>query len=236
MAKEKIIQAVLVFFLTFTLISTIAVSTFDGILNDFSFYEKEFRQNGVYDKLPKKVADAETGNILEYLHDDAEIVDTYTFNMKEVLHLRDVKSLIRKAYDFYLVSFVLFMILLISLYFFDEDNKRRFVKAVSQTLIFSGSVMAVSLLFLFFASSNFSQLFLRFHESAFSNDLWQLNPQTDVLVLMFPEPFFLHFLQKFLVYVFLKGVLLLLAGLFIKRHMDAFLRRHHRRKRLKRRS
>ena len=40
-----------------------------------------------------------------------------------------------------------------------------------------------------FAVTGFDSAWTRFHEIAFSNDLWLLDPDTDHLIQMFPEPF-----------------------------------------------
>jgi integral membrane protein (TIGR01906 family) len=40
-----------------------------------------------------------------------------------------------------------------------------------------------------FAITGFDEAWTRFHEIAFSNDLWRLDPDTDRLIQMFPEPF-----------------------------------------------
>ena len=57
---------------------------------------------------------------------------------------------------------------------------------------------ALSALFLLFVSSalivwgivNFDGLFVSFHQLVFTNDLWLLNPSTDVLMALMPLPFF----------------------------------------------
>ena len=36
----------------------------------------------------------------------------------------------------------------------------------------------------------FEQAFIVFHKISFTNDLWQLNPHTDMLLIMFPQGFF----------------------------------------------
>ena len=36
----------------------------------------------------------------------------------------------------------------------------------------------------------FQELFIIFHEIAFNNDLWILNPNKDYLLMMYPEDFF----------------------------------------------
>ena len=38
---------------------------------------------------------------------------------------------------------------------------------------------------------DFSEAFVRFHEMAFSNDLWILDPRTDYLIMLYPEGFWL---------------------------------------------
>jgi integral membrane protein (TIGR01906 family) len=36
---------------------------------------------------------------------------------------------------------------------------------------------------------DFEALWTRFHQVAFRNDLWQLDPSSDYLIMLFPEPF-----------------------------------------------
>ncbi len=51
------------------------------------------------------------------------------------------------------------------------------------SLILAGGMLIVSL-------TNFSAAFIRFHKIFFTNDLWILDPRTDTLIQMLPEPFF----------------------------------------------
>ena len=44
--------------------------------------------------------------------------------------------------------------------------------------------------------SDFNKYFLLFHEMFFSNDLWLLNPETDLLIRMLPEGFFLDMVVR----------------------------------------
>ena len=45
-------------------------------------------------------------------------------------------------------------------------------------------------------ASNFNKYFLMFHKVAFRNDLWLLNPETDLLIRMLPEGFFLDMVMR----------------------------------------
>ena len=40
-------------------------------------------------------------------------------------------------------------------------------------------------------STDFNQYFIMFHHIFFNNDLWMLNPDTDLLINIVPEPFFM---------------------------------------------
>ena len=45
---------------------------------------------------------------------------------------------------------------------------------------------------------NFDGLFITFHKIAFTNDLWLLNPNTDVLMALMPLPFFIWYAGEIL--------------------------------------
>ena len=51
-------------------------------------------------------------------------------------------------------------------------------------------VFAALFLALAWQSGGFAALFVRFHEVFFSNDLWLMNPDTDVLIRMMPQLLF----------------------------------------------
>ena len=59
--------------------------------------------------------------------------------------------------------------------------------------ICAGTVLFFALLAVLTAiiSSNFSKYFIVFHHIFFNNDLWMLDPQTDLLINIVPEPFFM---------------------------------------------
>ena len=47
--------------------------------------------------------------------------------------------------------------------------------------------------FAIWAAADFSGAFTFFHETLFTNDLWLLNPETDLLLRLLPEQFFADF-------------------------------------------
>ena len=64
------------------------------------------------------------------------------------------------------------------------------------------------------AVADFDGLFLTFHRLAFRNDLWLLNPRTDLLIRLMPEDLFIDLGLKGLA-AFVPGLALLLIAMFI---------------------
>jgi integral membrane protein (TIGR01906 family) len=60
-------------------------------------------------------------------------------------------------------------------------------------LMLWGAALSLALLLLVGALSfvDFGELFVRFHQLSFRNDLWMLDPSRDYLVILFPEGFWL---------------------------------------------
>ena len=111
------------------------------------------------------------------------------YNSKEVLHMKDVKGLMRgvnrvqEATGAYLLGFAL-----VGLVFWRREFLSRLA---SSTAIGGGLTLALVVLIGLVSLVGFDRLFLAFHLVSFSNDLWQLDPRTDNLIRMFPERFFL---------------------------------------------
>ena len=61
-----------------------------------------------------------------------------------------------------------------------EDDLRR-----------GGAVFAVSAVLAGIIATDFNKYFIIFHHIFFNNDLWMLNPDTDLLINIVPEPFFM---------------------------------------------
>ena len=109
------------------------------------------------------------------------------FNEREIAHLKDVKGLIRLDYSLLAAtaSYVL-LYAVISLCWLIEDSRRRLARS---TVIGSGVVIGLILLLGLAAVADFDNLFLQFHFLAFNNDLWQLDPATDYMIMLFPQGF-----------------------------------------------
>jgi integral membrane protein (TIGR01906 family) len=60
---------------------------------------------------------------------------------------------------------------------------------------------------------DFDGLWTRFHQVAFRNDLWLLDPATDYLIMLFPEPFWFTATIGIATSVALQTVLVAVIGL-----------------------
>ncbi len=108
------------------------------------------------------------------------------FNEREMAHMHDVRDLFAMERNVKMGALVAGLILLAAALAIAE--KRRIV--AFSGLMALGLWVAVALAFAASCGFDFAQLFIRFHELLFKNDLWLLNPATDAMIRMYPEPFF----------------------------------------------
>lgn len=128
-----------------------------------------------------------TDRMITYFNSDEEFFETDLFNQRELAHLKDVKGLIQLAFYLQLASLAY-----IAVYVVVNFALRRgaFWPNLAKYVIWgSGTTIALLALSGFWAIINFDSLFLLFHLVGFSNDLWQLYPG-DNMLLMFPQEFF----------------------------------------------
>ena len=111
------------------------------------------------------------------------------YNEREIQHMRDVKGLVRGVYRVQEISGAYMVIVALAGL---VAGRRAFLRRLSRYLrlgagLTLGLVAAVGVGSLL----GFDRIFLAFHQVSFSNDLWQLDPSRDYLIMMFPEGFFL---------------------------------------------
>jgi len=109
------------------------------------------------------------------------------FNQREVIHLRDVKGLVRL--DYYLLLGTLIYALAyagVSLFW----RRKRYWRRLAWEVVGGGGItLALMLAMGLGALFNFDQLFWQFHLISFTNELWQLDPARDYLIMLFPQGF-----------------------------------------------
>ena len=137
--------------------------------------------------------------IRDYFNNDVDLLEinvvvrgirvTNLYNEREVLHMRDVKGLVKGVYRVSEIS-TLYLLLFIGVGF--ALRRRAFLPTLGRLLRWSGGITLGLVLLVGLGSLvGFERLFLAFHLISFSNDLWQLDPRRDYLIAMFPQGFFL---------------------------------------------
>jgi integral membrane protein (TIGR01906 family) len=76
----------------------------------------------------------------------------------------------------------------------------------------TGVIVALVVLVGVLSLLDFDALWTRFHQIAFRNDLWQLDPNSDYLIMLFPEPFWFTATIRMATSVALQTALVALLG------------------------
>lgn len=192
--KRKIAY-ILSILLIITLPTIFLLTSVDIAASDMDFFEAKYKE---YDRPEKTGISHEnlmkvTQELLSYLKGDRDNIIIYTeingenrqvFMEREVLHLKDVKVLFQRGY---LIRNISVIIALISIVFLFINNKKLFSKSFIVASLIPVGLMALLSIPLII---NFYETFTIFHEIFFTNDLWLLDPKTEVLIQMYPLQFF----------------------------------------------
>jgi len=109
------------------------------------------------------------------------------FNQWEVIHLKDVKGLIWLDY-WLLLGTLIYVLAYAGVCLFWQKGRYR-QRLVWRVIGGSGITLALMLALGLGTLLNFDQLFLQFHLISFTNELWQLDPARDYLIMLFPQGF-----------------------------------------------
>lgn len=125
---------------------------------------------------------------------DAPSVQAFPFHDYEVTHLHDVRTLmdgIQAFAWFCLAAAVALLLFLIRLY---RRQRFSFLPGFLAFILLTAAIIL-------FAVLDFNRIFTLLHELLFTNDLWLLNPQTDLLIALMPEGMFMYLARKVLYYL-----------------------------------
>lgn len=163
------------------------------------YYEKEYEKYNVLADVPMEMEDLldVTTQMMAYLRGDRPdlhvptIVDGQPrefFNDREIAHMEDVRGLFLAAIAIRRGCIGAILAALALLVLLKADVKR-----VLPRMLCAGTVLFFAVLAVLagIIASDFSKYFVIFHEIFFNNDLWLLDPTTDLLINIVPEPFFM---------------------------------------------
>ena len=172
---------------------------------DESFYRTEYAKLGTASDIGMSEEDLmrTTNVLLSYLEDErnslavkAEIdgINREVFNEREKAHMVHVKNLYQgalKVANLCLIAALVLVALLVTL-----NRGKRIRQMLKGYLVGNGAFLAVIGGLGAYAALDFTSFWTGFHRVFFMNNLWLLNPATDVMIMMYPEPFFFALVTK----------------------------------------
>lgn len=183
----KLLSVFFIFSFPFLLLTT----NLNFIANFFPFYKYEFDKYDVPESMgiEREEVLRIARELIGYFNSPEEWFREPIFNEKEIVHLRDIKGLIRfntsvqKGIFAYSFTFILLGFILL---------RKGFLPLFLRSAVW-GSGLALFLMFLlgFGVLFFFDPLFYYFHVVGFGDPYyWMLDPAKDKLILMFPPGFF----------------------------------------------
>jgi len=165
--------------------------------------------------------DAATGEIVDYFRTGSgdELLDVRVvvdgeeqalYTQREVLHMRDVRSLMQFSFRLQEIAFVYLVSYIVVVFLWSRERALR--ELATQSLLAGGATVAILGAGAIAVLLGFDTLFEQFHLLSFSNDFWQLNPATDRLIQMFPQGFWFDVTLAVGVITAMQGGLVALAG------------------------
>lgn len=171
------------------------------------YYEAEYTKYQVLNDLPEMTMEdllTVTDEMMAFLRGNRDDLHVFTtmggeyrefFNAREIAHMEDVRNLFIGGLWLRRIGLVITAVCAVLLFFWQKGYKERrslLAKTIPAALCLgTGAFFAVCLVIVGIISTDFSKYFIVFHHIFFNNDLWLLNPETDMLINIVPEPFFM---------------------------------------------
>lgn len=162
------------------------------------YYEREYTKYHVLEDVNMEMDDLldVTHEMMAYLRGSREDLHVPTivggqprefFNDREIAHMEDVRGLFLGGLALRRICLVIIVVCCALLAALKADIRRVLPKMICVGTVLFFLVLAALAAII---STDFTKYFIIFHEIFFSNDLWMLDPRTDLLINIVPEPFF----------------------------------------------
>lgn len=195
----KIVHRILGLVAALAMIVVLLITSFEiAAYSNFDWYLKEYLKYEVLNDLEMEAEDVMyvTEEMMAYLRGNREdlVVETIVdgsarefFNDREKAHMVDVQNLFLGGLDLRLGAGALLVAAILVIVF----TKANWKKLLPQSfLIGLGGFVGLLGIFACLIAKDFHKYFFLFHEIFFDNDLWLLDPKTDLMIRMLPEGFF----------------------------------------------
>ena len=175
------------------------MTVIDSCSFDKSFYAREYEKNNTsaFTGMSQEDNLRATSALLDYLRGSREDIvvlakvgsqEREVFNERETRHMVDVRALYQKAVSARNIMTLLTAFLLVYLI-----GKEKLSIPEILRMGFREGVMIIVIFVLFvavWALADFNAFWTNFHLLLFDNDLWLLDPNTSIMINLFPGSFF----------------------------------------------
>lgn len=195
----KLLHNTLGILCAFALMITLLITSVEAVTYwTPGYYEKEYAKYNVLEDVKMEMEDLldVTHEMMAFLRGNRAdlhvptIVDGQPrefFNEREIAHMEDVRGLFLAAIALRRGCLAVIAACVALLLALKADMKNVLPKMLC---VGTGLFFAVLAVLAGIISTNFTKYFIIFHEIFFNNDLWMLDPRTDLLINIVPEPFF----------------------------------------------
>lgn len=163
---------------------------------DLGYFEKKFVENDTpsVTGLSMQQLMSVSSETLDYLKDKRDNLVIYeeldgktiqVFEGREIDHMVDVKDLFMTGFA---IRNIAGIVSLLSTAYLWTKHKQSILHSIrTGSLLFFAIIALIGV----FAALDFNKAFTIFHKLLFTNDLWLLNPETDIMIQMLPLDFFM---------------------------------------------
>ena len=216
------------------LITGLLIASIEMFAINAEYFKSEYAKLGTAQNIGMSEDDLEktTQKLLDYTTDadDDLIIEAdiqgetqAVFGQREIDHMVDVKALYLGARNVRTVALI-GAVLLIALAFV-LGRKETWLVWCKSFLRVSGAFVVLVTIIGLYAALDFSAFWTSFHRLFFTNDLWLLDPATDILIQMVPEQFFSdlvgHIIIRFVSIFLTLNVAAIVGAALIRRRSKA---------------
>ncbi len=191
------------------------------IFGNMSYYRQEFEKYNVTQNIDMSMDSIMyvMDELMDYLHDDRGNLENIVtevdgqqkdfFSEREKQHMADCKVIFDSAFRFRTLCAFVFVGITLIMIFAKIFDIRQFIKicgVISIAIILAAVVIAIA------AAIDFDACFTMFHKLFFDNDLWLLDPKTDLIINVLVEDFFADMALKIGIYSISIPVVLAVSG------------------------
>ena len=168
-----------------------------------------------YEAVGRMTADYLSGrtDVFQHTFSDENGTIYQCFQPHEAEHMADCRKLIRLAEILRLVFWLLGMMIVIAGILMPKRRKG-IARGVIIGLVSAGAVGTVLLIW---GVIDFDGLFTAFHQIAFTNDGWLLDPRTDLLIRLMPTELFIRLAARILLWVMGAAIVMAIVARVIYR-------------------